>query len=79
MTPTLVSPRFADSIRASSAILANITSPNSVLEMAEARAAAGTVGLAVVTSEVRGVEDIAPAFDALKGGADALYVSGPPL
>jgi putative tryptophan/tyrosine transport system substrate-binding protein len=61
------------------AILANITSPNSVLEMAEAQAAAGTVGLAVVTSEVRGVEDIAPAFDALKGRADALYVCGSPL
>jgi putative ABC transport system substrate-binding protein len=49
------------------AILANISSPNSVLEMAEAQAAARTVGLAVVTSEVRGVEDIAPAFDALRG------------
>src|SRR5437763_2585148 len=61
------------------AILANITSPNSVLEMAEAQAAARTLGLAVVTSEVRGVEDIAPAFDALKGRADALYVCGSPL
>ena len=61
------------------AILANISSPNSVLEMAEAQAAARTVGLAVVTSEVRGVEDIPPAFDALKGRADALYVCGSPL
>jgi putative ABC transport system substrate-binding protein len=61
------------------AILANIISPNSVLEMAEAQAAARTVGLAVVTSEVRGAEDIAPAFDALKGRADALYVCGSPL
>jgi putative ABC transport system substrate-binding protein len=61
------------------AILANISSPNSMLEMAEAQAAARTLGLAVVTSEVRGVEDIAPAFDALKGRADALYVCGSPL
>ena len=61
------------------AILANIGSPNSVLEMAEAQAAARTLGLAVGTSEVRGVEDIAPAFDALKGRADALYVCGSPL
>ncbi len=60
-------------------ILANISSPNSVLEMAEAQAAARTLGLAVVTSEVRGVEDIEPAFDALKGRADALYVCGSPL
>jgi putative ABC transport system substrate-binding protein len=61
------------------AILANISSPNSVLEMAEAQAAARTVGLTVVTSEVRGAEDIVPAFDALKGRADALYVCGSPL
>jgi putative tryptophan/tyrosine transport system substrate-binding protein len=61
------------------AILANMSSPNSVLEMAEAQAAARTVGLAVITSEVRGVEDIAPAFDALKGHAEALYVCGSPL
>jgi hypothetical protein len=47
--------------------------------MAEAQAAARTVGPAVVTSEVRGAEDIAPAFDALKGRADALYVCGSPL
>jgi putative ABC transport system substrate-binding protein len=60
------------------AILANISSPNSVLEMAEAQAAARTVDLAVVTAAVRGVEDIARAFDALKG-ADALYVCGSPL
>jgi putative ABC transport system substrate-binding protein len=61
------------------AILANISSPNSVLEMGEAQAAARTLGLAVVTSEVREAEDIAPAFDALKGRADALYVCGSPL
>jgi putative tryptophan/tyrosine transport system substrate-binding protein len=61
------------------AILANISSPNSALEMAETQAAARTIGLAVVTSEVRRAEDIAPAFDALKGRADALYVCGSPL
>src|SRR5262249_5329185 len=61
------------------AILANIGSPNSVLEMREAQAAARTLGLAVVTSEVQRAEDIAPAFGALKGRADALYVCGSPL
>src|SRR5437016_5282841 len=35
------------------AILANISSPNSMLEMAEAQAAARTLGLAVGTSEIR--------------------------
>src|SRR5262252_5868919 len=62
------------------AILFDAGSPNSVLEMGEAQAAARTLGLAVVASEVRRAEDIAPAFDALKGRADALYVcSSPPL
>jgi putative ABC transport system substrate-binding protein len=60
-------------------ILVNIGSPNSVLEMGEVQAAARTVGLAMVTSEVRRAEDIAPAFDALKGRADALYVCSSPL
>jgi len=62
------------------AILADIGSPNSVLEMGEAQAAADTLGFAVVTSKLRGAEDIAPAFEALKGRVDALYVcSSPPL
>jgi len=61
------------------AILVNIGSPNSVLEMGEAQAAARTLGLAVVTSEVQRADDITHAFDALKGGADALYVCTSPL
>jgi putative ABC transport system substrate-binding protein len=61
------------------AILFDVGSPNSVLEMGEVQTAARTLGLAVVTSEVRRAEDIAPAFDALKGRADALYVCGAPL
>jgi putative tryptophan/tyrosine transport system substrate-binding protein len=61
------------------AILVNIGSPNSVLEMGEAQAAARTLGLAVVTSEVQRAEDIAPAFDALKSRADGLYVCSSPL
>ena len=61
------------------AILVDMGSPNSVLEMGEAQAAAGTLGLAVVRSEVRRVEDITHAFDALKGRADAVYVCGSPL
>src|SRR5262245_26030675 len=60
------------------AILADISSPNAVLEMGEAQAAARTLGLAVVASEVRRAEDIAPAFDAFRGRADALYVCSSP-
>ena len=61
------------------AILANAGSPNAVLEMGEADAAARRLGLAVVRSEVRKPEDFAPALDALKGRAEALYVCSDPL
>jgi len=50
-----------------------------VLEMREVQAAARTLDLAVVTSEVQRAQDIAPAFNALKGRADALYVCSSPL
>jgi putative ABC transport system substrate-binding protein len=61
------------------AILANVGNPAVVLEMGEAQAAARKLGLKVTTSEIRRAEDIAPAFDALKGRADALYVCTDPL
>jgi putative tryptophan/tyrosine transport system substrate-binding protein len=61
------------------AILANVGNPASVLDMGEAQAAARKLGLEVTTSEIRRAEDIAPAFDALRGGADALYVCTDPL
>jgi putative ABC transport system substrate-binding protein len=56
------------------AILANVGNPNSILEMGEAHAAVRTIGLDVVTSEIRRAEDLAPVFEGLKGHADALYV-----
>ena len=56
------------------AIMANVGNPAAVLEMGEVQAAARTLGLEVATFEIRRAEDIAPAFEALKGRADALYV-----
>jgi putative tryptophan/tyrosine transport system substrate-binding protein len=56
------------------AILVNVGNPSAVKEMGEVQVAAGTLGLAVVMLEIRRAEDIAPAFEALKGRADALYV-----
>ena len=56
------------------AIMANVGTPCAVLEMGEVEAAARTLGLEVATVEIRRAEDIAPAFEALKGRADALYV-----
>jgi putative tryptophan/tyrosine transport system substrate-binding protein len=61
------------------AMLANIGSLGSVLAMDEAQAAARTLGLEVATLEIRRAEDIAPAFEALKGRAQALYVVSDPL
>ena len=60
-------------------ILANVRSPQGVLEMREVQAAARTLGLEVATSEIRRVEDIALAFDELKDRADALNVVADPL
>jgi putative ABC transport system substrate-binding protein len=61
------------------AIIANVGNPASVLDMGEAQATARAFGLEVTTSEIRRAEDISPAFDALKGRADALYVCVDPL
>ena len=47
--------------------------------MPEVLATARTLGLEATTLEIRRREDIVPAFEALKGGADALYVAGDPL
>ena len=61
------------------AILADVTYPAAVLEMREVQTTARTLGLEVVTLEIRQAEDIAPALEALKGAADALFVVGDPL
>jgi ABC-type uncharacterized transport system substrate-binding protein len=61
------------------AILANVGDPNTVREMGEVEAAARTLGFEAAKLEIRKSEDIAPAFEALQGGADALYVCGDPL
>jgi putative ABC transport system substrate-binding protein len=57
-----------------------VGNPGAVLEMDEAEAAARMLGLEVVKLEIRRAEDIAPAFEALKGrAADGLYVGVDPL
>ena len=61
------------------AILGNVGGPAVVLDMREVEAAARTLGLEVMASEIRRGEDIVPAFEALNGRADALYVCIDPL
>jgi ABC-type uncharacterized transport system substrate-binding protein len=61
------------------AILANVGGPAVVLDMREVQAAARTLGLEVIPLEILRGEDIVPAFEALNGRADALYVCIDPL
>jgi putative ABC transport system substrate-binding protein len=61
------------------ALLGNVGNASSVLEVGEVRAAAGTLGIEIVPIDIKRAEDIAPAFDAFGGSAEALYVSTDPL
>jgi putative tryptophan/tyrosine transport system substrate-binding protein len=61
------------------ATMGNAGAPGAVLEMAEVEAAVRTLGLGVLTLEIRRADDIGPAFEALKGQVEALYVCGDPL
>jgi putative ABC transport system substrate-binding protein len=56
------------------AIIADSGNSQAMLEMGEVQSAAHTLGLEVTLLEIRRGEDIAPAFEALAGRADALYV-----
>ena len=57
------------------AIMGNFSNPVLGLKLREVQAAARRLGVETVTLEIRRAEDIGPAFDALKGGAEALYLS----
>jgi putative ABC transport system substrate-binding protein len=61
------------------AFLGNVGNPITALEMGEVQTAARTLGLHLVTLEIRRAEDIVPAFETLKSDAQALYVAGDPL
>ena len=59
--------------------MGNAGNPAVATEMGEFETAARTLGLEVVRFEIRRTEDIEPAFEALKGRAEALQVVGDPL
>jgi putative tryptophan/tyrosine transport system substrate-binding protein len=61
------------------AVMLNIDAQVSLLDMREVHSAARKLGFEVTTSEIRQAGDIASAFRALKGHADALYVCTDPL
>jgi putative tryptophan/tyrosine transport system substrate-binding protein len=61
------------------AVMVNADYSGGVTEREQIDAAARTLGLELVPLPVRRAEDIAPALDGLKGGAEALYTTGDPL
>jgi putative ABC transport system substrate-binding protein len=61
------------------AIMANVGYRAAVLEMHEVQEAAGTLGLDVAILEIRRADDIASAFEAIKGHAEALFIPAEPL
>jgi putative ABC transport system substrate-binding protein len=61
------------------AILGNVGYPAVMLEVGEVQDSARKLGLNAALSEIRRAEDIAPAIEALRGSAEALYVVADPL
>jgi putative ABC transport system substrate-binding protein len=61
------------------ALLGNPDNPSEALEMHQLKATARTLTLEVITLDVKRPEDIVPAFEALRGRAEALYVISNPL
>ena len=61
------------------ALLANVGAPSVQLALREVEGAARELRIALIPMEIRRGEDIASAFDGLKGRAEALYVAIDPL
>jgi putative tryptophan/tyrosine transport system substrate-binding protein len=61
------------------AMMANGGNPAAMQDLREIQAIAGPLDLEVVARDVRHAGDMAPAFEALKGRAEALYVVTDPL
>ena len=61
------------------AIIANADYPPSMRELDEVETAARPFGIEMIALKIRQAADIAPAFQALKGRAQALYVIGESL
>jgi putative tryptophan/tyrosine transport system substrate-binding protein len=56
-----------------------LSQPDNPFDMRQAEAAARRLGLETASLEIRRAEDIAPAFEELKGRAEALYILPDPL
>src|SRR5215510_4504849 len=61
------------------AILANADYPPAMRELDEIETSAHTLGVETIALKIRKAADIAPAFETLKGRAEAIYVVAEPL
>ena len=61
------------------AVMANADYPPAMRELDEVEAVGGPLALETIALKIRQAADIAPAFEALKGRAEALYVVGESL
>jgi putative ABC transport system substrate-binding protein len=61
------------------AVMANVEYSGGLTERDEIDAAARTLRLEIISLPIRRMEDVAAAFEGLKGRADALYTVGDPL
>ena len=66
--------RAGDQLLPVARLVANVSYPGAVREVAEVRAVARKFGIDVDVLEIRRAEDIAPAFGTLKNGTQVLYV-----
>ena len=60
-------------------VLANVGGLSVLLDLRELEGAARALKVELIPMQIRRGEDIAPAFDALKGRAEAVYVANDPL
>jgi putative tryptophan/tyrosine transport system substrate-binding protein len=60
-------------------IMANANYSAAVLEIRKVQAVANKFNMEDITFEIRKADDIAPAFEAVRGAVDALYVAADPL
>jgi len=61
------------------AIMVNVTNPGPMQEMRDVEAMSHKLGIEIAEMDVRRSEDIAPAFEAVKGKTQALYVTADAL
>jgi hypothetical protein len=76
---SIVGQRGATLSRSAPICRANLASSYPTLELDEVQAASRTLGIKVIPFDIRRDQDIALAFEALKGHAEALYIVADPL